>query len=133
MGCDNGDSNESVAATDSSSSTEWPGLDRATWRDVILSFYDYGDSYDPDSLVQGEPVSDHELDELEERIGLPLPTEFCQFYGRQNGFGMKQEDGTIDWVCPHCGDSSSHEQKSGMDAQETSRDCRSHNLLCRLG
>ena len=98
MGCDNGDSNETVRATETSASTDSPGLDRATWRDVILGFYDYGDRYDPDALVQGEPVSDHELDELEEKIGVPLPTEFRQFYGTQNGFGMKQEDGTIDWV-----------------------------------
>ena len=102
MGCDNGDSNEPVAETESSSSINWPGLDRAAWREVILHFYGYGAPYDydrhADSLVQGKPVSNAQLDELEVRIGLPLPPGFREFYGKQNGFGLRQENGSIDWV-----------------------------------
>lgn len=78
--------------------SEWPSLTKEHWRELILMFVGYGGSFDPDKVVLGDPVPRTEIDSLEAKIGLPLSEEFRQFYQSQNGFGLIQPDGKIDWV-----------------------------------
>lgn len=79
-------------------STEWPALTREQWHDLILGFYAYGAPFDPKQIVLGDPVAETEIEEFEDRIELQLPRELRHFYQSQNGFGMIQPDGKVDWI-----------------------------------
>jgi len=79
-------------------STEWPALTREHWRDLILMFVGYGGPFDPDKIFLGDPVPEKEIDSFETKIGLPLSEEFRHFYQSQNGFGLIQPDGKVDWI-----------------------------------
>lgn len=77
---------------------EWPVLTRDHWRELILTFVGYGGPFDADKIVLGDPLPKGELELFEAKIGLPLSEEFRQFYQSQNGFGLIQHDGKVDWV-----------------------------------
>ncbi len=79
-------------------STEWPPVTKERWRELIINFISYGGSVDQDKIVLGDPVPESEIESFEKRIGLPLSEQFRQFYQSQNGFGLIQPDGNVDWI-----------------------------------